>query len=79
MKNNGELRWAFTESRLLMCFDLRLTMFDQTDTENNKKGFYVTSYQTNIASHHSHDLHVGFLSQQASMGKYNKMSKNFFA
>ena len=41
------------------------------------EGFHVTSYQANFASHLTRDRHVGFLSPQSSIGKYNKMSQNF--
>ena len=42
-----------------------------------RESFHVTSYQANFASHHTRDRHVGFLTPQAGMGKYNKMSQNF--
>ena len=41
------------------------------------KGFHVTSYQANFASHLTRDRHVGFLSPQSGIRKYNKMSQNF--
>ena len=41
------------------------------------ESFHVTSYQANFASHHTRDRHVGFLSPQTGIGKYNKMSQNF--
>ena len=42
------------------------------------ESFHVTSYQTNFISHRTRRRYAGFLSPQAGMGKYNKMSKNFF-
>ena len=41
------------------------------------EGFHVTSYQANFVSRHTHDCHVGFLSPQAGVEIYNKMSENF--
>ena len=42
------------------------------------KGFQVTSYQANFASHHTHNRHVGFLLAWRGIGKYNKMFRYFF-
>ena len=36
------------------------------------EGFHVTSYQANSASHLTRDRHVGFLSPQSGIGKYNQ-------
>ena len=41
------------------------------------KGFYVTSYQANFASHHTRDCHDGFLFTRSGIGKCNKMSRYF--
>ena len=41
------------------------------------EGFHVTSYQANIASHHTRDRHVGFLLALNGIGKHNKMSRYF--
>ena len=41
------------------------------------EGFHVTSYQANFASHLTRDRHLGFLSPQSGIGKYNQMSQNF--
>ena len=37
----------------------------------------MTSYQANVASHLTRGRHVGFLSKQSGIGKYNQMSQNF--
>ena len=42
-----------------------------------REGFHVTSYQTNFASHHTRNLHVGFLFTWSGIGKYKKMSRCF--
>ena len=41
------------------------------------EGFHVTSYQANFACHLTRNRHVGFLSPQSGIGKYNQMSQNF--
>ena len=40
-------------------------------------GFHMMLNQASFASHHTRDRHVGFLTLQAGIGKYNKMSQNF--
>ena len=39
----------------------------------SSRGFHVTSYQANFASHHTRDRHVGFLFTFEGIGKSNKM------
>ena len=41
------------------------------------EGFHVTSYQSNFASHHVRDRHVGFLFARSGIGKYKKISRYF--
>ena len=41
------------------------------------EGFYVISYQSKFASHHTRDCHVDFLFTRSSIGEYNKMSRYF--
>ena len=41
------------------------------------RGFYVTSYQANFASHHTRDRHVGFLFAWDGIAKHNKMYRYF--
>ena len=52
-------------------------MFKSLLLENAIEYFHVTSYEANCASHHTRDVHVGFLYLQSGIGKPNKMSKNF--
>ena len=42
-------------------------------TKNSEEGFHVMSYQTNFASHHTLDRHVGFLFAQHGIGKQRKV------
>ena len=42
------------------------------------EGFHVASYQAHFASHLTRDCHVGFLSPQSGIGKYNQMFQNFY-
>ena len=44
---------------------------------SERRGFHLTFYQVNFAIHHIRHRHVGFLSSQDSIGKYNKMSRYF--
>ena len=41
------------------------------------EGFHVTSYQTNFASHHTRDRHVGFLSAWHGIGNTTKWPVTF--
>ena len=42
------------------------------------RGFHVTSYQANFASHDTCDCHVDFLSAQDGIGKKQQNIHNFF-
>ena len=39
------------------------------DPTSKVEGFHVTSYQTNFASHHIYDRHVGFLFTRSCIGR----------
>ena len=41
------------------------------------RGFHVTSYQADFASHRTFHHHVGFLFTWRGIGKHKKMSRNF--
>ena len=47
------------------------------DIFSSIEGFHVTSFEAKFASHHTRDLHVGFLFARLCIGKHNKMSRTF--
>ena len=55
----------------------QLEIIQTVGVQCSYRGFFVTSYQANFASHHIRNRHVGFLLKWHGIEKYNKMFRYF--